>query len=168
MFASVLAKVAATGGRALSEPERDALEAALKYFREAAPKHTEDEEDSLFPRLRAAADGGAEGVAKVILALQQDHERAAVLHTEAEGLGTRWLASGCLDAEQAQRFAQVTGELLEMYRSHIALEETEAFPAARRLLSEAELRGVGREMAARRGLEPTAARSGSAGPEKVS
>jgi hypothetical protein len=36
----------------LNEEQRGAFEAALRYFREAAPKHTADEEESLFPRLR--------------------------------------------------------------------------------------------------------------------
>ena len=38
--------------RPLTEETRAALETALRYFREAAPKHTADEEESLFPRLR--------------------------------------------------------------------------------------------------------------------
>ena len=36
----------------MTEETRVALESALRYFREAAPKHTADEEESLFPRLR--------------------------------------------------------------------------------------------------------------------
>jgi hypothetical protein len=38
--------------RPLTEETRAALETALRYFREAAPKHTADEEESRFPRLR--------------------------------------------------------------------------------------------------------------------
>ena len=40
-------------GAELNEGQWHALEAALRYFRVAAPMHTLDEEDSLFPRLRA-------------------------------------------------------------------------------------------------------------------
>jgi hemerythrin-like domain-containing protein len=38
-------------GAELSTEQQAALEAGLRYFREAAPKHTADEEESLFPRL---------------------------------------------------------------------------------------------------------------------
>ena len=53
-FLGLLARVAAEGrGGLLDRRQREALEAALRYFREAAPRHTADEEESLFPRLRA-------------------------------------------------------------------------------------------------------------------
>ncbi len=42
-------------GGALAEEQRDALEVALRYFVEAAPKHTADEEESLFPQLRMSS-----------------------------------------------------------------------------------------------------------------
>jgi hypothetical protein len=52
-FLNVLVTLA-TGekGGLLTEEHRAALETSLRYFREAAPKHTADEEESLFPRLR--------------------------------------------------------------------------------------------------------------------
>ncbi len=54
-FLSVLVQVGAqTQGGSLTSEQRTALETALRYFRDAAPKHTADEEESLFPRLRAA------------------------------------------------------------------------------------------------------------------
>ena len=48
-FLSILVAVAdqARGGR-LNHDQRIALETGLRYFREAAPKHTADEEESLF------------------------------------------------------------------------------------------------------------------------
>src|SRR6478752_4203174 len=53
MFLNVLVRVAETvHGEELTQEQRSALETALRYFREAAPKHTADEEESLFPRLR--------------------------------------------------------------------------------------------------------------------
>ena len=52
-FLSILVRVAAeVHGNPLSDEQRTAFQTALKYFREAAPKHTADEEESLFPRLR--------------------------------------------------------------------------------------------------------------------
>jgi len=51
MFLRVLEGVALVIDRPLTGESRSALESALRYFREAAPKHTADEEESLFPRL---------------------------------------------------------------------------------------------------------------------
>jgi hemerythrin-like domain-containing protein len=51
-FLSVLARVAAEGRGPLDAATGAAFENALRYFRDAAPKHTADEEHSLFPRLR--------------------------------------------------------------------------------------------------------------------
>src|ERR1700761_783023 len=39
-------------GRTLRDEERVAVQAALQYFRTGGKRHTADEEESLFPRLR--------------------------------------------------------------------------------------------------------------------
>ena len=49
--ALILVAEQARGGT-LNPIQREGLQTALRYFREAAPKHTADEEESLFPRLR--------------------------------------------------------------------------------------------------------------------
>ena len=46
-------------GGPLLDTERNDLTAALRYFATAAPRHTADEEDSLFPRLRESSDPAA-------------------------------------------------------------------------------------------------------------
>jgi hypothetical protein len=51
-FLSMLLAVASHADGALDMELPNALETALKYFREAAPMHTADEEESLFPLLR--------------------------------------------------------------------------------------------------------------------
>ena len=52
MFLSTLMGVAEVIDRSPTEDAARALASALRYFGEAAPKHTADEEESLFPRLR--------------------------------------------------------------------------------------------------------------------
>jgi hemerythrin superfamily protein len=52
MFLGSLQRVSEFVDRPLTSQARAALESALPYFQEAAPKHTADEEESLFPRLR--------------------------------------------------------------------------------------------------------------------
>src|SRR6185436_17510081 len=72
--ALILVTEQAQGG-GLNSQQREALETALRYFREAAPKHTADEEESLFPRMREAGAAAGEALAK-IQALEADHQVA--------------------------------------------------------------------------------------------
>ena len=74
MFLNVLVRVAEqVHGDALNEEQRGALETALQYFREAAPKHTADEEESLFPRLRRIEDAGVRTFLARIESLEEEH-----------------------------------------------------------------------------------------------
>ncbi len=152
-FLSVLAQVAAQaqGGRLESE-QRIALDTALRYFREAAPKHTADEEQTLFPRLRFLDQPQVRGVLAKMDSLEADHARADQSHAEIDRLGRQWLASGSLSPADAARLSALIAELVELYRSHIALEEHELFPVAAAALDTSERQAMGGEMAARRGL----------------
>lgn len=152
-FLSVLRKIAAERrGAALTEQEQIALTASLRYFRDAAPKHTADEEESLFPRLRAADPASTQTLFERIDALEGDHQAAVKLHSEVDALGESWLSRGELPPGEASRLAELTGQLAELYERHIALEDTEVFPSAARLLSSSDRQAIGAEMAARRGL----------------
>lgn len=147
------------GGHELQPLEREALTVALRYFREAAPKHTADEEESLFPRLRGAAHPLATQVLRRLQELEADHTAAAPQHELAETLGQRWLRDGSLSAADQELFRLVTDTLGALYAQHIALEDHEVFPLAARVLSGQELGQVGSEMARRRGqnFAPSAA-----------
>ena len=151
-FLGVLVKVASDArGGVLSGEQRGALEAALAYFRNAAPKHTADEEESLFPRMRSRATPEMAAVLGRIAELESDHAIAASGHDEVERLGRRWLEAGTLDPESAQQLVAVLEGLSAMYQQHIEVEEAEVFPAAAAELTKDELKAVGEEMAARRG-----------------
>jgi hemerythrin-like domain-containing protein len=138
-------------GGALNPEQREALGTALRYFEKAAPLHTADEEVSLFPRLRAANSAGA---LAALDALESDHREAEPAHAEVDLLGRKWLAEGALSQDEARRLAGLLRTLQETYRAHIAVEDDEVFPLAGRALAPSALREVGREMAARRGLDP--------------
>jgi hemerythrin-like domain-containing protein len=151
-FLLVLARAGELQGRLLSNEERDALETALRYFREAAPKHTEDEERSLFPRLRNLEFLGIGTVLALLDDLERDHSFAQSWHQELDELGRRWLAAGSLPAAEAVRFQDLARELVRLYQDHIHIEEQRVFPVAAERLPPGELRVIGEEMAARRGL----------------
>lgn len=137
-------------GGTLDARQREALETALRYFREAAPKHTADEEESLFPRMRALGDKAREALAKID-ALEADHVAAKCDHDLIEQLGKKWLRSGALHADETQALTAALRNLQSIYENHIAIEDNEVFPLAAKVVSAEELAEVGKEMAARRG-----------------
>src|ERR1051325_682792 len=78
------------------EQTKAALETALRYFHEAAPKHTADEEESLFPRLRELQSPELESAFSKLDELEGEHRWAEPLHVRVEALGTEYLAEGKL------------------------------------------------------------------------
>lgn len=154
-FLSVLVRIAAEAqGQPLTGEQRTALDTALRYFREAAPKHTADEEQSLFPRLREMGRPETAAAVEQIALLERDHTQADKGHAEADRLGRAWLAAGRLTSADAARLSAVLAALADLYRRHIAIEEHEVFPVAARVLAAADREAIGGEMAARRDLRP--------------
>ena len=152
-FLHVLVALAAERrGAPLSAEQRTLLSTSLRYFREAAPKHTADEEESLFPRLRRLARPDIDAVMARIDSLEQDHETADRSHAEVDRLGQLWLADEQLSPADTSRFENLVCQLEALYRHHIGVEDTEIFPYAARALAPAERQAIGREMAARRGI----------------
>ena len=148
--ALVIVAEQARGGE-LNSQQREALETALRYFREAAPKHTADEEESLFPRLRELASDATREALAQIEALEADHEIAKRSHDIVEELGRKWLAVGQLSVDEMSRLLGHLHELQRIYEGHIAIEDNEVFPLAKKVLDSQTLSDVGREMAERRG-----------------
>jgi hemerythrin-like domain-containing protein len=143
--------IRAAGGH-LEAEHRQALDAALKYFREAAPKHTADEEEDLFPALRQVGSRRASGVLAGLDRLEGEHKRADIWHREVEEICQRWLRDGHLSGEQAVHLGELLKSLSDLYRAHIALEEQDVFPVAQAELSAAAKQAMGRRMAERRGV----------------
>lgn len=152
MFLNALRTGASFGGRRLSEQERSALEGALRYFREAAPKHNADEEDSLFPRLRESRDPEVKSALAEVARLEQEHRWATPLHDEVDFIGRQWLIEGELQPDQVRAFQSAIEQLAAMYRTHIEYEDRVLFPLAARVLSAAQTAEVAKEMAGRRNL----------------
>ena len=149
-FLGVLTKVCERAkGQHMQPDEEDALETALAYFRNSAPKHTADEEESLFPRLRGAA-----AAVDCMARLEGDHQTAGRDHETVDAIGRQWLAEGTLGAEPFREMSQALERLAVLYAQHIAIEDTELFPLAAKVMRAGELAEVGREMAERRGLSP--------------
>ena len=137
-------------GGSVEAEHRRALEAALKYFREAAPKHTADEEEDLFPMLRHLASQRVSTVLTAVDRLEAEHKTAEAWHREVEDIGERWLRQDRLSSEESAHFRALLASLSDLYRSHIATEEQDIFPVAQAELSDSAKQAIGRHMASRR------------------
>lgn len=153
MFLDVILRVSMEWpGRALEGSARESLSTALRYFREMAPQHNQDEEESLFPRLRALDSAEARQLLQLMDALEREHAEASPQHARVDELASKWLNGEVLSAAEFQELHRVSSDLREFYRKHIAFEDKTLFPAAQRLLPADVLRQIGREMGARRGV----------------
>jgi hemerythrin-like domain-containing protein len=119
---------------------QDAARDVLRYFDIAAPQHHEDEERHVLPALRAQGQGALA-------------DRIAADHV---AMSAAWqaLRPWLLSVQQGDGGA-VPPDLPHFaarYREHIALEECSVFAPVQAALEDAEQRGMGREMAQRRGV----------------
>lgn len=135
-------------GRPLTEEEAGAVKSALNYFRVGGQRHTADEEESLFPRMRA--DQGSATALKEIEALETDHRHADDLHVAVEQLYTSWLEGRALKTEELQQLRSATERLKQLYEGHIRIEENLVFPRAAASLDRESIAQIGEEFRARR------------------
>lgn len=150
-FLDVLQKVVELfGDGRLSEEGRRALETSLDYFAHAAPRHTADEEQSLFPRMRRSGDAEARAVMAELDQLEADHRRAEACHVQVDDLGREWLKAGRIDVLKRTTMRALLKELVALYVPHIRLEDERVFEVAARLLKPSDLGDVGVEMQRRR------------------
>lgn len=154
MFINTLQTVADVIDRAATEDVRRALESALRYFSQATPKHTADEEESLFPRLRQIPNPEVAAAFSKLQELEEEHRWANPLHREVEQLGEKYLSEGSLSSQEVARFRTAIRDLRSMYERHIGIEDGVVFPLAARLLSEQDKSAIAKEMADRRKVRP--------------
>ncbi|WP_407279988.1 hemerythrin domain-containing protein [Aromatoleum evansii] len=130
-------------------PDKQAQQAAanvMRYFDVAAVKHHQDEEDDLFPVLRARADEARRAeLGTLIDWILADHQKLfagwARMRTRLE----RIAAGEATDLTPADVDA-----FADAYRRHIQREEGELLPIARNLLSEEDIAALSGTMTARR------------------
>ncbi|HEY5329156.1 MAG TPA: hemerythrin domain-containing protein [Acidobacteriaceae bacterium] len=152
----------------LDSAQRAALERALRYFQESGPRHTADEEESLFPRLAALHDERVDELLAKINLLEADHASAELVHLEIDAIGVCWLADGLIRDQDATRLKSLLRGLSRMYEHHLAIEDRAVFPSAATLLSDHQKTEIGREMAKRRGLSPEIVRDSLKGAPQPS
>jgi hemerythrin-like domain-containing protein len=133
-------------GRSLTNEEREAIKAALQYFRTGGQRHTADEEESLFPRLRRSDAKSFEEIDR----LEADHHEASELHGSVECLYSTWIVSGELEADKTRQLSAETARLKQLYSDHIQVEETLVFTRASQVLDSQAIAAIGTEFRFRR------------------
>jgi hemerythrin-like domain-containing protein len=103
------------------------------------PLHLRDEEESLYPRIGAAA-------CSVLPILSEENRVTATLRAQLQSD----LAQIAAGHRPSDCFAASVAEFVAGYRRHLALEELEVMPTAGRTLSSRDREVIRREMAARR------------------
>lgn len=149
-LAAMITVAKEVGARRLNANHRLALETSLRYFREAAPCHTADEEDSLFPRLIAAGGSGSQSVSELVNPLHHDHRVIERIQRTVNELVTCWLQDDSLAEPDYKKLRTLLRTLQDDYSQHITQEEAEVFPLAAAILNAEALQSVGAEMAKRR------------------
>jgi hemerythrin-like domain-containing protein len=152
-FLDLLSKVEEQcGAGELHDEGRRALKTAVKYFAEFAPRHTADEDASLFPRLRESDSAETRAVLAEVERLERDHRTCEEGHATVDRLVRQWIAWRRLDEAQRAVLKRTIAELAKIYAAHIDLEERRVFEVASRALAPHELRQIGEEMKQRRAV----------------
>ena len=126
------------------------IDAAREHFALRGHKHAEDEEISLFPRLREHGGREAEDALCAVAELEAQHRAAEAAHAEFDALTGRLPHDGSARAEDLDRYAELAAALGDLYRPHIRVEDELVFPVAARVIPPPVLALVGEEMRARR------------------
>ena len=129
---------------AAREHDIDTANHVSAFFGRQVRRHEEDEEKSLFPRLRA--------VATPELCVRLD--RVAEEHREHDALRTRLddvISGRYASGDMWTELSAIADRLINAHRGHVEEEERHLFPAARQLLSPSALEEMRAEMDARRG-----------------
>jgi iron-sulfur cluster repair protein YtfE (RIC family) len=120
------------------------LDSVLSHLERSAARHQREEEEVLFPRLRAPP--GARDLAPLLRELTADHAAHRHLVLQLRSLRTRWPASGP-DASHRASLVTLANELARAYRRHIDREERELFPAARERLTASDRAAIHADLA---------------------
>jgi len=138
------------GDRNLLPAVFPAVDTACAHFAIAGVKHTEDEEISLFPRLRERGGAAGQEALAAMAELETQHRSAEKLHAEFGRVVEGLPRDGSADGKDLDRFRELISELTTLYRPHILLENNFVFPVATRVLPASEIQTLGDEMRTRR------------------
>lgn len=131
-----------------SRPEAiSAISRSLQFLDTSGAIHTQDEERSLFPRLRQKLS--ASEIAFVD-SLEAQHIQADSIYSTLKQLAAELDSPAACLPEMIERYRQCAEALRSIYREHIRAEDEILTALARRSLNELEISEISSEMRARR------------------
>lgn len=151
-FKALALRLGSPEGRAAPAAEvTEAARTLIAYFSRALPLHAQDEDESLAPRLRAAATvaRGSE-VSESLARMTAEHGPLEAAIAALVPLWSRLVTGPGEIAAMLPELGAAAATMDGLWTPHLAAEEAVIFPAARALLSGDELEGVSREVRARR------------------
>jgi hemerythrin-like domain-containing protein len=125
----------------------DAIRNALEFLDTSGALHTEDEEISLFPRLREKLSIPE---LAFVHSLEEQHIQAGTNYAELKELALALDRSAGHSAESIGAYLDCATRLRALYRDHIRAEDEVLTALARRSLSELEISEISSEMSVRR------------------
>ncbi len=125
---------------------RSAAADVLRYFDLAAPLHHQDEEQHVFPVLRAQGDAA---LSAQVNRLQDDHRQMASRWAQLRPSLLRWAAPGCTEGVETPTRVAIDA-FRQLHARHLQTEEEQVYAAAQTVTSARTLEAMGREMQARR------------------
>jgi hemerythrin-like domain-containing protein len=123
-----------------------AIQNSLRFMDTSGERHTEDEEASLFPRLRQKLS--SEEIS-FLDSLEAQHVEAGSTYSELKEAALALAAEPSTDS--IRRYRECADRLRSLYREHIRAEDEILTAMARRSLDAGELHEISREMRSRRG-----------------
>jgi hemerythrin-like domain-containing protein len=131
------------------EPVKELAGALLEFLRADLPRHSQDEEQDLFPALKRRClpeDGIDEVLRQLVREHDLDRDLIDFIVDDLEAL-----ADG-VRLNNPVRLLMNVREFSEMQRRHLTREDRVVLPLARQRLTPEDLTEIGRNMAARRKL----------------
>jgi len=130
------------------EEALQAIHNAFAFLDSNGVLHTEDEEKSLFPRLRGKLHPVQE---ELVAALEADHAVAHELYASLRLAVDQIATSPDFDEPAALQYASLVSRFSAFYRRHISIEDSQLAEISKAVLTGRELAEISVEMKRRRG-----------------
>jgi iron-sulfur cluster repair protein YtfE (RIC family) len=127
----------------------NAIRRSLEFLDTSGALHTQDEEASLFPRLRPKL---SDSEAAFVDSLEAQHVEAATVFADLKQLAAALNTPSGSIADPIASYSDCARRLRLLYRDHILAEDQILTALAKRSLGESEISEISREMRARRAL----------------
>src|ERR1019366_5082442 len=132
---------------------REALDKALQFLEAMGHLHTQDEEESVFPRVLANSRNVDPTLMELMSMLEGQHrDKEGVLANLVAQVKGFPPAPEPPAAEQASRVEGLIEQLAALYRPHIMIENQRLIPLSADYPKQSDLEQIRQEMRSRRGL----------------